>query len=50
MNRPLKQPTSQARSHLLFLIGPRGSGKSTVARLLARELGWSWLDADEVLE
>jgi shikimate kinase len=35
---------------LLFLIGPRGSGKSTVARLLARELGWDWLDADDVLE
>jgi shikimate kinase len=37
-------------SPCLFLIGPRGSGKSTVARLLARELGWDWLDADEVLE
>jgi shikimate kinase len=35
---------------LVFLIGPRGSGKSTVARLLARELGWEWLDADEELE
>ena len=35
---------------LLFLTGPRGSGKSTVARLLADELGWDWLDADEVLE
>ncbi|HTU17448.1 MAG TPA: shikimate kinase [Gemmataceae bacterium] len=35
---------------LVFLIGPRGSGKSTVARLLAQLLGWSWLDADEELE
>lgn len=34
----------------LFLIGPRGSGKSTVARILARELGWDWLDADDELE
>lgn len=34
----------------LFLIGPRGSGKSTVARLLARELEWNWLDADDELE
>jgi shikimate kinase len=34
----------------LFLIGLRGSGKSTIARILAQELGWSWLDADEVLE
>jgi shikimate kinase len=34
----------------LFLIGLRGSGKSMVARLLARELSWDWLDADDVLE
>jgi shikimate kinase len=34
----------------LFLIGLRGSGKSTVARLVARQLGWDWLDADDVLE
>jgi shikimate kinase len=31
-------------------VGLRGSGKTTVARLLAGLLGWSWLDADEVLE
>lgn len=35
---------------LIFLIGPRGSGKTTVARLLADELGWAWQDADAVLE
>jgi shikimate kinase len=35
---------------LVFLIGVRGSGKSTVARLLAQELGWDWRDADEELE
>ena len=34
----------------VFLIGPRGSGKSTVARLLAHDLRWDWLDADEELE
>ncbi|MFO0927779.1 MAG: shikimate kinase [Gemmataceae bacterium] len=34
----------------LFLIGPRGSGKTTVARLLAERLGMGWLDADAVLE
>ena len=34
----------------VFLIGPRGSGKSTVARLLAADLGWSWVDADVLLE
>jgi shikimate kinase len=35
---------------LVFLIGPRGSGKSTVARLLAEQLRWQWRDADEELE
>jgi shikimate kinase len=40
-----------APSHtLIFLIGYRGSGKSTVARLLADRLEWDWLDADAVLE
>jgi shikimate kinase len=35
---------------VIFLIGYRGTGKTTVARLLAEALGWPWLDADEVLE
>jgi shikimate kinase len=34
----------------VFLVGPRGSGKTTVARLLAAELGWAWVDADVLLE
>ena len=34
----------------IFLIGYRGTGKSTVARLLADRLRCSWLDADVVLE
>ena len=34
----------------LYLIGYRGSGKTTVARELAKLLGWRWLDADEELE
>lgn len=34
----------------IFLIGYRGSGKTTVARLLAERLGWTWCDADTVLE
>lgn len=35
---------------LLYLIGPRGSGKSSVARLLAPRMGWDWVDADSLLE
>jgi len=35
---------------LLFLIGYRGTGKTTVARLLAERLGWQWRDADALLE
>lgn len=34
----------------LTLIGYRGTGKTTVARLLADRLGCRWLDADMVLE
>src|SRR5262249_41268209 len=37
-------------SSLLFLVGYRATGKSTVARLLAERLGWGWVDADDVLE
>lgn len=34
----------------IFLIGARGTGKSTVGRLLAERLGWAFVDADEHLE
>ena len=34
----------------VILIGYRGTGKSTVARLLADRLGWRWIDADEEIE
>jgi len=34
----------------LALIGYRGSGKTTVARLLARQLGWASIDADREIE
>jgi shikimate kinase len=34
----------------IFLIGYRGSGKTTVAAALAERLGWPWIDADVELE
>jgi shikimate kinase len=35
---------------LLFLIGARGTGKTTLARLVAEQLGSAWCDADALLE
>lgn len=34
----------------IYLIGYRGSGKTTVAAHLARLLSWKWLDADDEIE
>jgi len=38
------------QKRLLFLIGARGTGKTTVARLVAERLGWQFYDADSLLE
>jgi shikimate kinase len=35
---------------LILLVGPRGSGKSTVGPALAAKLGWAFADADELVE
>ena len=37
-------------SRPIALIGYRGTGKTTVARLLATALGWDWVDADVEVE
>ncbi|MCE9532390.1 MAG: shikimate kinase, partial [Planctomycetes bacterium] len=34
----------------LYLIGYRGTGKTTVGRLLAERIGWTFVDADVHLE
>jgi shikimate kinase len=34
----------------IFLIGYRGTGKTTVARELARRLAYDWIDADDRVE
>src|SRR5690348_16803995 len=34
----------------IYLVGFMGSGKSTVGRLLAHRLGWSFFDTDDEIE
>lgn len=38
------------RVPIVYLVGYRGTGKTTVARLLAEALGWDCVDADAELE
>jgi shikimate kinase len=38
------------RRKLIYLLGFMGSGKTTVGELLARELGWRFIDLDQVIE
>ena len=44
---PLRQRLAGAN---LYLVGMMGSGKSSAGRIMARLLGYRWLDADQVLE
>ncbi|HKS96943.1 MAG TPA: shikimate kinase [Terriglobia bacterium] len=41
---------SRHRRKLIYLLGFMGSGKSTVGALLARELGWPFIDLDTTIE
>jgi shikimate kinase len=43
-------PLVQAADAPVFLIGLRGTGKTTVARILGLRLGWDWVDADVEVE
>src|SRR5438552_2779942 len=46
---PEKSPY-QSKIHNIFLIGYRGTGKTTVAQCLAKQLGWRFVDSDRFLE
>lgn len=48
MQPPLLQRVSDERC--ISLIGMAGAGKSTLAGLLARRLGWACLDTDRLVE
>jgi len=41
---------TEPRFRRILLVGFMGSGKSTVGALLARELGWRFVDLDRVVE
>jgi shikimate kinase len=41
---------SRHRSRLIYLLGFMGSGKSTVGALVARALGWPFIDLDATIE
>lgn len=38
------------RRKLIYLLGFMGSGKSTIGALLARQLGWPFIDLDDIIE
>src|SRR5208283_2822885 len=47
---PQTERTSAATPRCIVLTGFMGSGKTTIGPLLARRLGWSFVDADDAIE
>jgi shikimate kinase len=47
---PDAAPPAELPFRRILIVGIMGSGKSTVGRRLARELGWVFRDFDEVIE
>lgn len=46
----MKTPMTLTESSSIILIGMAGAGKSTLAPLLARRLGWEHMDTDRLIE
>jgi shikimate kinase len=49
-NQPGTQAVEPAAPRRIVLTGFMGSGKTTVGPLVARRLGWSFVDVDDVIE
>src|ERR1700736_1461830 len=45
--RPTSMRNDLRPRRLVCLVGFMGTGKSTVARLLARQIGWHYIDLDK---
>jgi shikimate kinase len=41
---------SEAQNRVVFLVGFMGAGKTSVGRILAAQLGWEFVDLDELIE
>lgn len=49
-NRTIDRALGQLGDRNIILAGFMGSGKTTVGRILARDLGWEFLDTDREIE
>ena len=45
-----RTPVTSTTMTSIFLVGPMGSGKSTVGRALARKIGFRFIDSDREIE
>lgn len=50
LNHPSGSPALPTSIHIIVLTGFMGAGKTTVGRLLAQRLGWTFLDLDAEIE